>query len=310
MTGILKAYRAVFKSSECGANSQGGGGFQPGNTCGGKKGGGDASGREPGSGVSPVSPSSMKTYAETVDGGASPDREIGGALVPHDPEIIVAAHRKNMSKIAEKVGVPDTTVDGIVNGAKTVEQLVQDSSGAAPEFRSMVEEAAASTGSEANFGPGNKFILKPKDSLSRKVMARIQSTGKHEADVVAGISDSVRGTLISDSPEALGESVRSFVKQVESRGGYVQVSNKFDDDLPGGYGAVHCDVLMRSPSGRMVSGELQFHLRAIHDGSTDSAKEQSHKLYEHTRAGGYGAKAMAAMSLIFATASAHAVGAI
>ena len=35
--GITKAYRAVFKANECGANAPGGGGFQPGNTCGGEK---------------------------------------------------------------------------------------------------------------------------------------------------------------------------------------------------------------------------------------------------------------------------------
>jgi len=59
-----------------------------------------------------------------------------------------------------------------------------------------------------------------------------------------------------------------------------------------------------------VLAEVQFHLKSVHDGSTKSAKEQAHKLYEKARTGKGGAKALHAMQLIFATAVAVAVGTI
>jgi len=286
---------------DCGT---GAGGFQPGNSC---AKGGDGGSDEPVA----VTADTMKGYAEKVDGGATADPELDGALVPKDPETIAKEHERQKQEVADRIGVPSDWSPNISNSAKTRDELAADAESVGEEFKSMLRSIADETETVPNFGPGDAFAVKTRESLSRKVEAKLAgNSGKTEEQVVSQICDSVRGTLIADSPEQLGDALRQFKSKIEADGGKMRVGNIFSEGRPDGYSAVHTEVELKTSTGRSVLAEVQFHLKSVHDGSTKSAKEQAHKLYEKARTGKGGAKALHAMQLIFATAVAVAVGTI
>ena len=71
--------------------------------------------------------------------------------------------------------------------------------------------------------------------------------------ILRTIDDSVRGTIVTDTPEQLGDAIRRFRSSVEASGGRVEVDNKWNNnDNPTGYVGVHTKVLMKTPSGRDI----------------------------------------------------------
>lgn len=207
------------------------------------------------------------------------------APVPKNVEALrrdVAAARQKIADILGDVG--DTEDPKFANHAGSVAELLEDAQAAEPLLRSVVGASAQAAGGDANFGPGGKFALKSPESLQRKVRDRTEARQQGEADVVKGISDAVRGSVLVDTPEQLKKASEAIRAAVEKAGGKIFVDNKFKTPHEFGYGAVHADLLLPAgDSGRMIRAEVQLHLKAVNDGTMQSVKESSHKFYELIR---------------------------
>lgn len=207
------------------------------------------------------------------------------APVPKNVEALrrdVAAARQKIADILGDVG--DTEDPKFANHAGSVAELLEDAQAAEPLLRSVVGASAQAAGGDANFGPGGKFALKSPESLQRKVRDRTEARQQGESDVVKGISDAVRGSVLVDTPEQLKKASEAIRAAVEKAGGKIFVDNKFKTPHEFGYGAVHADLLLPAgDSGRMIRAEVQLHLKAVNDGTMQSVKESSHKFYELIR---------------------------
>jgi hypothetical protein len=206
------------------------------------------------------------------------------------------------------------------NTATTIEELMADAAAAAPAFREMMREAARVGGGTVAFGPGEG--LKSKASLiSKRTRQAAWHSGMareagapyattNSAMAVASINDSVRGTIITDTPAELSAAIASFKRRIEASGGAVAIDNKWDTpEKQAGYVGVHANVMLRTPSGRRVMSEVQFHLRTIFDGTESCPKERSEKIYKAVRDGAspeVKRDATAAMHLLFAAAAERA----
>jgi len=221
--------------------------------------------------------------------------------------------------------VPDTHAEDrikVLNSADSLAQLVADAKATAPAFMKMARDAAKSAGgnSEALFGEHDQHVTKKAPSLAKKIgkktrgaFEKLKKAGVDPAamklptapQILRTIDDSVRGTIVTDTPEQLGDAIRRFRSSVEASGGRVEVDNKWDNnDNPTGYVGVHTKVLMKTPSGRDILSELQFHLRSVYDGTEASPKDTSHGIYKQIEAmPSEVAPGTAAMQLIFATAA-------
>jgi HK97 family phage portal protein len=253
-----------------------------------------------------VSVASLEKHAERVAGGSYIDGGItsedfpDGAVVPRDVERLRTHHAEVKRELAERIGVASVKATDMGNAASMVEELLADARAVAPAFKSLTETAAKDSGSEVSFGtadPKNNahdylrehafgtHMLKIPDSVAGKV-PRIRNEDGYgpetpDSDIVQRyLKDTVRGTLISDTPEALGDAVRSVQRQAEDAGLKVGIKNRFEDAAKTGYGAVHMTLQMQTPAGRPIMTELQFHLRAAYDGNAGSPKDNSHGLYK------------------------------
>ena len=265
----------------------------------------------------------IENFAKEHDHGSKWNEAIK-AHVPVDPKPINALHIRNAAAIAKRIGVSDSIGAAVIkdtNSATTLRELLADAKAAAPEFGRMVREAAKSAGGVANFGPGDVHMLKAPGKVSEKVRRKQTDfyeklTRKGESNPktrtrtqqIGLLDDVVRGSIITDTPEQLGDAIRKFKADIEASGGKIEIDNKWDNnDNPSGYVGVHAKVLARTPSGRGILSEVQFHVRSIYDGSTGSPKDTSHAVYEKARSKGMPPEASAAanhaMQLIFATAA-------
>lgn len=280
-----KTYERLSKSSRAFCPTGVGGGID--NSCSSKDGGG-------GGVHSDVSVGALQGHADRVAGGSYVDKSVtskdypDGAPVPKDFEKLRTHHAETKLKLAARIDVADNKAD-LTNSAKTTRELHEDAKAVAKEFEKTVIQAARATGSEFSFGydpkTGGNFMLKAMDSLEGKVpriRARKGNEGLTDEQIVSkSLKDAVRGTIIADTPESLGDAVRAVRARAEKSGLSVAVQNKFLDQAdPTGYGAVHMDLQMRTPDGRSVITELQFHLRDAYDGNQGSPKENSHGLYK------------------------------
>jgi HK97 family phage prohead protease len=265
----------------------------------------------------------IESFAKEHDHGAKWNAAIG-AFVPVDQKPIENLHIANAAAIAKRIGVPDSIGDARikeVNSANTLRELIADSRAAAPAFEKMVRDAAKAAGGKPFFGPEDKHILKSPKKVSEKIARKQmdfynkQKAAGVERPIVRTrtqqiqlLDDVVRGSIITDTPEKLGAAIRKFKSDVEKSGGRVEIDNKWDNNAnPSGYVGVHAKVLAKTPSGRSVLSEVQFHIRAIYDGTDGSPKDASHAVYEKARGTDVNPKdkmvADAAMQLIFATAA-------
>jgi hypothetical protein len=251
-----------------------------------------------------VSVPALQRHADKVAGGSYVDGALvtkefpDGAVVPRDFDKLKSYHAKVKSDLAERIGVPSDKSEKVSNGASTVAELLEDSRQAAPAFKELAEQAAKDSGAEVSFGkadPKNDYLrehafgtylLKMPDSLEGKVDRIREERGwtkeSHpDSYIVANeLKDSVRGTLIADTPESLGDAVRSVRRQAKDQGLAVTIKNRFEDADKTGYAAVHMTLQAQTPAGRPIMTELQFHLRQAYDGNAGSPKDNSHGLYK------------------------------
>ncbi len=78
----------------------------------------------------------------------------------------------------------------------------------------------------------------------------------------------------------IGDAAQALQEQVRANGGTVEFDNKFLSTKEDGYTALHAAIKMPTKNGGTVSSKIQLHLRSVHDGTENSLKEKSHKLYK------------------------------
>ena len=310
----------------------------PANKGGGGKGGGSKGGGKPSrprkskSRTADVSAPALQRHAGKVAGGSYVDGALvtkefpDGAVVPRDFDKLKAHHAQVKKELAERIGVPTDKRAKVSNGASTVAELLEDARQVAPAFKSLAEQAAKDSGAEVSFGkadPKNDYLrehafgtylLKMPDSLEGKVgrvreelMQADPSREYPDSYIVANeLKDAVRGTLIADTPESLGDAVRSVRRQAEEAGLAVTIKNRFEDSDKTGYAAVHMTLQVQTPAGRPIMTELQFHLRQAYDGNAGSPKDNSHGLYKpDPKTNQISQESAAAQMLIWSTAFDH-----
>ena len=251
-----------------------------------------------------VTAESLRSFAGKY-GGVDELPEMPGAFAAKDMDALRSDLQKYREEVNRRVDVPTIVADSFpVNSAVNADQLVADAKAVAPEFEQIVRDAAVSTGTAANFGPGDAFMLKKRDSLDAKVKKKASDKGLDEKSIVQGFGDAVRGTLIAETPEALGDSVRAVAKDAKARGFTVEIENKYSSEAfgadPSGYGGVHMKLGLKTNSGRTVLAELQFHPATLHDGTMKSVKETSHANYKRWNGTKYQSKAPDVMATAWA----------
>ena len=293
-----------------------GSGIDPGCGGGGKGsgGGGPEKGGKGGKGgltnSSKITPERVKGFAEDKDGGATADSALGGAFVPNSPGEIEKLHSEARETLKRDLGeIKSDQNFNRTNSALDAGQLRADAEEVAPAFKQMMEKAAEGRG-ETNFGPESCCMLKTEKSLEEKVQGYMTKKGVDRATATSIVPDAVRGTIVLENTKDLGDAARALQEQVRASGGTVEFDNKFLLTEEAGYTAVHAAIKMPTKNGGTVSSEIQLHLRSVHDGTENSLKERSHKLYKAARdlSPKLKARAMAAQQLLFATGLAYATG--
>lgn len=177
-----------------------------------------------------------------------------------------------------------TTTDHLLwrNTASSVDELLTMAHSLKEPFLAVLEASCGGVG-EVYTGPAHRFLFKHKASLERKVALWSAESGIPESKAIATLNDSIRATVILHDLKGMKSAIESFYKIAEEKGWKVVFSDKFKENYESGYVAVHAKVLIPGEFGA-VMGEVQFHLKDIHDGSTESIKELSHKaLDDYTR---------------------------
>lgn len=260
-----------------------------------------------------ITTEALTEFARREDGGAEPDEELQGALVPKDVSPIAELHAKNMATVAKEMGLESEPGETPPNSSKTIDALLADAQSVGPTFNKMLRDAAGESGGKAWFGKDDQFMLKSRESMTRKVKDRKADRGDSvtEEDVVGGISDAVRGSIIFNKPQEITRAVEAMKAKIKAAGGSVYIDNKFSSPNASGYAGVHMGVNLPTPSGGTIQTEVQFHLASMYDGTMGSAKEKSHGVYEIVRKSKDDKlirKANAAMMLYFAAALQHHFG--
>ena len=301
--GITREVWSQLIFRDCGT---GAGGFKAGNAC--AKGGDGGSSKS----SSDITNADVEEFAAAKDGGAKIDDDLG-VLVPNNPAEIAALHNEARIALGKRIGAVQSDANfKEENSATTVKQLTADAASVSEQFQNMMDEAARGVG-EVNYGENACCMLKSEKSLDVKIAKYMRQSNITEGEAVAAIPDAIRGSIIVQTPEGLGDAARSFGESVRASGGSIKFNNMFDAESPSGYLGVHAIVKLKTKDGGFLNSEVQFHLKAVHDGTMKSIKERSHKLFEKTRTGelstGKAAAATAAMLLLFAAAAAAASGA-
>lgn len=218
-------------------------------------------------------------FAVKHGGGGSYHEELQ-AVVPNDPEAIMAYLAPLREKVANTIGVitpvNNRSTKSWQNTALTKEELLRDAKEAAIELKPLAE-AACSTMDRVvvSFGKNDRNILKSSNSVSNKL----------EYMSLADLNDAVRGTIIAENIHDLLQSIGLFKAEVAKKGWKIAFYSAWSERRSSGYVGVHAKLYIPLSSNegekqRFVLGEMQFHLRPIHDGSFESPKEKSHILYD------------------------------
>lgn len=229
--------------------------------------------------------------------------ELGGGVYHSEVEAIVpffSSYVRNewfkyKNEITERIGpiVPRVSTESALweNSAKTVEDLLQDAERVASHFRESCLQIAKKTNSAVSFGIKDESIIKSKASLIRKVKQTAQELGISEAEAIAKIRDTVRGTIIVDTPEQIPLVVEAIKELALAEKREVVFINAWEENRPSGYVGVHAKLLFPIHEKKSTSFqkniivEIQIHLKCIMDGTLSSVKEREHLLYEHIRNG-------------------------
>jgi len=170
------------------------------------------------------------------------------------------------------------------NSARTVDGLVTHSKEAAPVLKEIACAAAKEGDGVADFGPKEKYITKDPVSLAQKVQRKSSKGDGGSVELaVRKIGDAVRGTVFFPSPQKMRMAIQKFQDLLARKGMKVVFDNKWIVSRKDGYTGIHAKLLLKTPKGANVIGELQFHLKDLYDGSAGMVKQRAHKIYEQIR---------------------------
>ena len=210
---------------------------------------------------------------------AKNDKELGSFFKKNPAEIIVLYNNARI-ELGKKIGFVQSDTDfKTENSATTSKQLVADATSVSEQFKNMMDEAASGFG-EVYYGENECCMLKSVESLDIKISKYMREFNLTKEEAVAIIPDAIRGTIIVQTPEGLGDAARSFAQSVRARGETIKIDNTFASERIGGYLAIHAILKIETKDGRFLRCEVQFHLIPIHDARMKSLNKLSHKLYE------------------------------
>lgn len=235
-----------------------------------------------------IAPSSRRVARAAVTGQVAPlsMRQVRNLLAlkqGDEPSWIAPLHQFTDSvrkAIAQQVHVSDDPPLRVTNDGTTPEELVADARRAWPILRAACQAVARSVGGHVWAGPADAFAIKSIASIRSKIARKREALpDATESELVAhAIGDAVRCTIAVDSPEQLTRAIRHFRRAATNSGWAVSVENKYTGPSPSGYYGVHYTVVMQTPEGRHVTGEVQFHLRPMVE-----VKEAMHRIYDRVR---------------------------
>lgn len=231
--------------------------------------------------------------AELADGklkGGHFDENIQ-TVIPKDIDRTEIEWRQTKEKIAQLIGPLPSSFESESfvweNSSETIDDLLNDVHLLAPTFKNDFQKIAHQHESVANFGPGNEYLLKSKESLVDKIERNRDAWKVSEGEAVRHIGDSLRGTLIVDQLDKIPELVRSMMAYADEHGGRVDFKNLWKEDRESGYVGIHARLLLpvaTAEGTHYILAEMQIHLDSIMDGTALSAKERAHLIYENVRA--------------------------
>lgn len=264
--------------------------------------------------------SQSKPILEIDSNSANTVEELGGgiyyqevdAIVPFFPSLVRAEWMQLKNEIIERIGYisPVASKESSLwkNSATSVNSLIKDAHIAAPDFWKMCVYIANKTGTVANFGIRNQYMIKSKKSISRKVKESIEK-GLSEEEAVGKVRDSLRGTIIAETPEQITLIVQALKEFAYREARQIVFINIWEDNRPSGYVGIHAKMLFPiydrqgKNTQKNIIIEVQIHLTCIMDGTLRCVKEREHLLYEQMRKGGADPEIQtAASTLLYLTA--------
>lgn len=163
------------------------------------------------------------------------------------------------------------------NSADSIETLLENAELFTNDFLELFHKTSFATRAKYFMGENNKHLLKDRGSLTKKVNFLMKHNHIPEALAVKQINDSLRGSIVSETPEQQAEALRSFVQSAKQMGYEVDIDDKYlQTHNPSGYVAIHVQLLMKKGSVEHIA-EVQFHLEQIYDGTEDCPKEVVHR---------------------------------
>ncbi|MBA3723261.1 MAG: hypothetical protein H0W88_12785 [Parachlamydiaceae bacterium] len=234
------------------------------------------------------------------------------AIVPLYPEIIHQEWLEYRSIIAKEIGTvsPLFSKEHMTwqNSAQSSDELLRDAKKVSLFFLDFCEKIATDTDSNTYFGPDNDYLLKSKSSLLRKIKKDVKRLGT-ESKAISIMPDSIRGSIITDSPLNIARIVAEIKEAANEINGKVFFHNYWEEEKQSGYVGVHAKILFpikginSDEETRYIIAELQIHLDCIMDGTPESVKERTHVLYESLRSENHDPVFMSnASKLLFLTA--------
>ena len=219
-------------------------------------------------------------------------------ILPDHPNQTVEEYENHKEMISQLMELPDQKKleqDTWINTAVTIENLLQDAKFFAPLFVDFLQSTIQGIDqATVSFGPNNAFMLKSPSSLRRKIDAICREMSQVtkfedkdiEKKVIQSAWDSIRGTIVIDTVDALKNTIYMLKFKTKENGWALTINNLWNKPSTGyastGYVGIHTAIQMIS-GGKSIIAELQIHFSQMFDGSPTCPKERSHIFYERTR---------------------------
>lgn len=224
----------------------------------------------------------LATFATGFSG--SPSADFNGAFVPANRTVINIMWRNEVSNICGSFGDAspsmteanaDTWTNDGIDSNSDAQSLYDLATGYRGLFQSFVESVASEVSAAPSFGPNNSNIQKTVESLQEKINNRVSDNLPNPAMY---IDDSLRATLIVNTPALLENVISALKSKAQSGGHLIAFDNKFVPSLNSlaGYVGIHATVYFE----QKLLTEVQIHLFNIYDGTLQCPKQYSHNIYK------------------------------
>ena len=209
-------------------------------------------------------------------------------IVPQAPEKVIAAYKDVKGEISSQIKIEEpkehmAEARKWTNSSGSVESLMKDAASLKNDYASFVRELAGQNNGQACFGPNDKFILKGKDSLTRKLNDDMKELHCSAEQAIQRMGDSLRGSVVVDSPRDITNLAAALQAKAKEKGWDITFKNVWSEDRANGYVGVHAKVKLVNAEGKTVLAELQIHLPQIYNGEMTCVKEQAHHVFEYGR---------------------------